>query len=957
MSKSGPSTYVVVGDTDQWSLVNRGSDVAVDSRLRGVRQDATANECIVTAGSRSIADNESWFFQYLPIAQANAARVGIASSIARNFSTTSCGGAAGVTGDTAYVTRTGTIHTTGVADQTGLLALSGEQRLGVHVYGVGGALRVQFYRDSMATGAVVTPTGTSTNFWPCASLQTAANEGFLYLDRDDLTFIPAGAQAYGAAARVSDAGGVSPAASKFTVTDADYTIDSYGKTATGTTDSNGITEAGNAPALRFSKGVFYVEFGLELDSGTIGYVGIGARGSAVGGTRYPGWDATSWGWNAQAAQKVYNGVAAALGSILLVGERACVFWNPITGNIWFGRSGVAFSGSPSAGTGAHYTGVTGDLVPLVRPSQSRMRLYSHEREQLYRPSYATAWDGTGLLPEQHFAGHLQPGTEISRAIGYSGFLEGGRSSGAPVGVVEIANADGNYDALVDYNLRDQDLTIYEVTPDGLQYLARELVDHALARDESTLTIFPRGRDVFLDVPVPYETFTLGKVAYQPAELREVSSSTFKVSDTPYCEFSVIDQGVTVTSWRRATTSTAEAGFKRTVALAGKNAATSIRTFRYIADVAMTNAALTWNAGVLTGWTITQTAPNATVTQVGALTRMLRNAGAPTCRISQTMNPSSGITLFVRFNVNSWTAGGLTISHTNGSSVSLTLGEFGTFWASIIVSGAGTFQIDANDTSDFQISSLAFHQVDSTEDGFNGPAYLIQNLAGLTSADWTYPATSLSSTYGYFSKSRPKLRQVMDAIMPSIVADYYTSARGVLTFVQLPTFPLAAPLRTLTEGQSRGDLVVEDVLAPNLSSLAQSSYNYDVHTTSEVAGSVTDNERRRLTHEYAEEPMDQITSFLHPFYDHAQAATPMPRLTYLASGADFPLNTLLTLFTTRVKLYRRSFDVEAVRGLSPNDQVTLKADRFGLSAGKKAIVISIRRRTGDPTADLVLLGQQ
>lgn len=118
-----------------------------------------------------------------------------------------------------------------------------------------------------------------------------------------------------------------------------------------------------------SAGKLYFEVRCDV-AGASNYGMIGVADSAMptyaGGTSYPGGGATGWGYYEQTGDKYHLAAATPYGSAFVAGNIIGVAVDLGAGLIWFSLNGAwQASGSPSAGTGAAFSGLTGSLFPAI----------------------------------------------------------------------------------------------------------------------------------------------------------------------------------------------------------------------------------------------------------------------------------------------------------------------------------------------------------------------------------------------------------------------------------------------------------------------------------------------------------------------------------------------------------------------------------------------------------------
>lgn len=956
-------TFVVLGDADWWAAEYGHIDIGVDSRLRSVRRDYNDSNwrSVVCSGSRD-AISGKFYAQILMVV--GASNNGFGLVLVGSESTIATAQIASVAGSVA-VFRGGTIWHDGSTVQTGLPTYAVGDVMGLALYRESGALKVQFYKNGSTEGTAVTLTEGSYRL--AASNYFVTHEYFLSVDYDSMrNDMPTDCQPWGAAARVSDIGGYSPAATKYTSAHSSVTLDAYGRTATGTVNFASAIAVDTSPVPLSRTGLLYSEWLIEVTaSGHLIGLGLSTENLAS----YPGSSATSYGYT-KSGFTFNNAVSAGPYATYTTADRPGVIWEPSSGKIWFTKNGVAITGDPEAGTGQSYTATLGAaLNPMAAPYGSgRLRLRTHAREQTDRPSYCVAWDGADILPEQHYSERLLPGTEITFGVWFPFPWGGSRRSGSPVGAIQLSNTDGNYDKLRTYDLRDQEAVLYEMVDDVPAYLARVRIDALSFENESSLSVATRGMDSLLDVRIDEQALLLGQChGFVPSIPIPGTDLIWDVTHTPYFFGNLYDQGVPITlgtGYFHAQPVIAQ-GFRRPVSVGvnGKQAMQEISTFRQTTQISLTNSSFTaWTGDNPDGWTVTEAGPAALITQNGNACRFVRTGGASTLKIAQaiSVSPVFGSAVFIRLNIGTYVSGDLMIG-VDGFSGPLA-GITGTgVWivpidaagpptsVDIFASGAVT-DISVDDVEIWQATEISFRDSMYT--------YLMEEYAGMLSSQYDMgeqPSNyTLSFTEcGYWSDKRPTVRAIIDAVNETWLSDYYTTPEGVLKFVALyePTDASITLAGTLEELHGRGPLSIRDDSAPALTDSFIYDFNFSPYSDSELAGSVSASDRSVFTSKGAV----YVGGGYHSFYS---AATGAPsKVTYLDVRVDDVTAETLTLcYADRKAFFERDYDNEQVRPYNPGDYITLKADRYGLSvSGKAVFVVSKTRRLGDPVTHMTFWG--
>jgi hypothetical protein len=147
----------------------------------------------------------------------------------------------------------------------------------------------------------------------------------------------------------------------FTFKDSSITLSNGNFTAAGTA-TNGATRA----TISRSSGKYYFEVLKESSGGGIG-PSIGVGTSSMATNAQIGDSSTSWGL-IQDGRKYHSGIPASLASAIANGDVVMIAIDLDAGLLWWGKNGTWFaSGDPGAGTGSHYSGVTGTIYPALSP--------------------------------------------------------------------------------------------------------------------------------------------------------------------------------------------------------------------------------------------------------------------------------------------------------------------------------------------------------------------------------------------------------------------------------------------------------------------------------------------------------------------------------------------------------------------------------------------------------------
>ena len=806
-----------------------------------------------------------------------------------------------------------------------------------------------------------------------ASMSDTTNRAmFLRVDGDEMPNMPAYCQPWGAAARIADAGGYSPAAAKLDssrVSSAGLTVDAYGRTVTGVADSNWRTVGSTRPIQSGTMRVLrYFEALIEV-AATSAHTGLLATAPASIGA-YIGVNATSWGHASAGGGTWHGGAGNGSGAIVAgAGARVGVIWDSVN-SIWFTVNGVLVGGGdPVANTGARYTNVTGNLEPglsQLGTTVGRARLCTHAREQVYRPSYCVAWDGADILPEQHFAGRLDGDTEFTASI-HLPFPWGGNKSGQPLGRLSISNKDGRYDSLRNFDLRDSDLAVYEML-DGLPaHFATVLCDSLTMDQESKVSIVSRGRDSKLDIHIDSPIVTVGRVSGAVKSTSvEAAELVWQVTHSPYFTVSAVqDQGLTVvrgTSWVYARAEQTS-GFRRLVNPAGKM--TSDPTvYRRTSTVAITNGNFSaWTGDNPNGWTVTEAAGTAEIKQNGGGARFHRTSGALLCEMTQaivgaTIPATELDQVFAVITVSAYVSGDVQVVGSAGSLTAVGINGVGTYYVPLNTNTSPTSITVRCSTAltDLTIDNISIEYGRRTDQPDLTWPWLLEDYAGFSSSEYSIGAMPAAYSdqffnWGWWFSDRPTVRRIIDKLNQSILADYYTAPDGKLKFVVALNPEDQTTTASLTELDAIGPMSVRDDLAPALTDRFLHSIRHEQYADSELAGAVTG--INRVSYTRRGYPYDPVQNY-HTFYAHANGAAPFESAQ--DSGLQYTLRPALRdMYEFKKAFFKRSFKATSANSVNPGDYVLLQARRFGLSAGKKVMVVSKRRKLLSPKTELEFWG--
>lgn len=998
-----PKTFVVVGESEWLSTSRRSTLMAYDSRMRRCQLISGGDwRSIFTEGSRWPGPTPQ-YFEAVNLSTSAAVQFGIAAAGSADSAasgTTNIGGQL-----EGWAVESGFIVSNSSNLQSGLgstSAAGGVYGASIYTDADGGAF-VQFYFDGVPYGSPEQIVANSPFFAGASILAPGVGLAFRF-DASELQFLPAGAQPWGASARVADVGGYSPAATEYDparVSATGLVIDDFRRTVAGTVSTAwrsvaGSTALGVLPLPRLTY------FEIELESAfTGGHFGLVADGAAL--PTYAGQGALDWGWdfasgakwNANTWVAVTGSTATAAGTVL------GIIWDRVS-KIWFVLDGgVLGSGDPETGANPCFSNVTSAvrvLFSAIFADGARARLRTHAREQLYRPSYAEAWDGADILPEQHYEGRLLPRTSFARAMQFA--LRGGASQRPAVGSVVIGNAAGEFDRLADWELRNQSVVGYYI---GDTYSDREftgVVDSIKRGGFAELEVRVGDTTSPLDLRVDAPICIVGEVARAPLIARQGTDLIFDVAPTALYAFSdlsgnaspvIDDGGLAVHTWARVPTSTNDptahlGAVKRTTKPIYRQSVTKLRQFSIDGDITGLNFTLNaWTGNTPNNWAKTETGGGTITSAASATAARIQGGGTLTnyAAIHQgaLTHPHGGSEfdgqIVVGLHVTTNTSGDLQVAleEFTGAYPAGGLGTFVVTPAKIAGGGTGWFWVPLPPFSGVSLSFLSIYSarsggiVDITVTEvrvLQCSAYRFPEVPGVvfaTNADRTgqLRCSGEPAPISYWSDKRPTRRQLLAIEHESTLADWYSDAYGrVLTaFLTEPEAVLttdACYIGDILEADVAGEIQDDDEGFPALSDLAWNAANFAVHSDTDIAADVASANRAVLLAEAQQHRLAvpgagaAEAKVFHPFYAHGVGAPPWRR--YVGpllstspnpsfAGTDKDLIRLHRIVGVR----RRLFDVPLkaaffrTRKVRPGCVATLYHRRFGLAAGKRVQFLS------------------
>lgn len=993
-----PNIFIRIGDTDCWDVTDKARDMSADSTLRVAHNNSTA-----APNYKRIGGRKRWAIADIPVGGLHLEGVYLGGTTARAFfgialatDNMENGSTSGPSTDVSYRANGEIFNDNGgTAAQTGLTVLSPGDIVGVDVIPNGDDLDVTFTVNDVQQGTAETFVAGGVDVRAVCNCGDNTITWVLCADADDQRFLPSGRQPWGAAARVSDIGGYSPAGS---IIDEAYTANAvlYDDLRTmGNYSGGNKSESGKTSIASRGDALLYVEFLIEDDGTNGSFCGLGNAAQLV--TQYCGQSSNSAGIRTSngGIYKPTFSTSPNLGSYspFPAGSRVGVIYDPVSGGIWWTYNGILGAGDPETGTGAHHT-LAGPVFPMFTPyaDSTRVRVCTHAWEQAYRPSYATAWDGTDILPEQHHRARIASDTEITQELWFQPW-GGSRKSGSPIGAIELHNQDGRYDPLRAWDLRDQQIAIYERIEDGtIEPLARALVDNVKRDGRRKIRIMSRGVDAVLDTRIESEVSSwgdksdallLGSVAYADARLsREINPAELFYNVGWYDGLAnqynwigagaVIDMGVSVTTYDNMTS-----GFTRTVSPAGKQAVKNASVIDPNTGdlLTLSNSDFSaWTGDTPNSWTETSggsATSNVTPGTGGTGAHFIRDPGALIAKVSQSVTSPEWVEIFV----SEYVSGDLSLFEENpfiGRSFGIT--GRGVYRAR--GSGEGSVTLVAQSGTDLTIAWVKAYTVpllDTFED-------IVDLLCDAVPVDYSGLSLGTYNQFGTQSFDKKTRNQYLDELGRSALVDRYTDAEARLVFVQWPIrvgvaneFGDHTPTATFDDRLRVGELVIDDDLAPALSDGHGYNRNYAVHSDTDIAGSVEVGERTELTtphrvHRYSAATLALSLSYApkayHSFYAHAMGAAPTVTLRYgiasdgfsaTSEATDWFLYSLHRTYAERRRFFTDRQPVVTHRSVKPGDMVSVTSSDINGLPSDPVMVVKKARRLLSPTIEFKLWG--
>lgn len=717
------------------------------------------------------------------------------------------------------------------------------------------------------------------------------------------------AQPWGAAARVTDAGGSSPDATTLDVTTRSgtaLTLDTFKRVASTSTalwDSVRGNIAHRSGAVHAGARYRWAEAQWQGGGGGA-FIFLGVHLTNAAASIYPGADANGWGFYAQDFDTYHAGVGTGYVGTVTTANRIAVCLDTYTGKIYFFHliltAGVwaatpINSANPEAGTGFAYSNVVGIVAPTIALNTGggatiTGRIFTHDRELVGKPVYATGWDGSNAMPSALFRDALVPGCRVRRGVSFAPWAERG---GHDIQPISLRNEGAFYDALRLYALRGQSISVDriwpgEATPEAVARLRCSFAK--IDQGGNRITIGARPNASLAETRFRTETVALGRPWLLPAKTHGQSTNLdFKFGENPYClldGYSVVyGGGLPVTSYRqifRDDANSSMAAFRRTVNVTTEQSMGEPVFYDGYGStpVLLTNGDFTGSAIGTNpaSWTTVETNPNSIVDVVAGGCRLYRAAGGPVASIAQTITQA----FFIRITIDSYVKGFLIVTSPIGGAQNVQITAPGVYIVGTQINTAATLTIEAGDDSDMvvrRVERVASADVYGLTESSNVARMLLRGTG--VSHVFSDTGSIGAANVGYYTAAFKMRIAILRELARARMGDLYEDESGVMRWAYLrdPANPGNEALLGSLEPGADAFVSYEDDLAPKLADRAQYDENFIIHTGAQLAVGATPTVQTTFTRPYsiarevlAFETVDDRAA-LDPFYGHAIDAEP------------------------------------------------------------------------------------
>lgn len=568
----------------------------------------------------------------------------------------------------------------------------------------------------------------------------------------------------------------------------------------------------------------------------------------------------------------------------------------------------------------------------------------------------------------------------------------GGSGGAPIGTFDLENPDGGLDALLTYVVRDApirwrlgDPAASLSTFTDVGYGVVETIEVA---DESRLTVVTKDTLAVVDAPLQSTVFPsdvpnaqlvgraqpvcLGECVFVPLTTYSPANADYVVSDDAVSVTALRDQGVAIsvgTGWNFTTIAKDKGfGIRRQTNPAGKQCA---HVVGFATNPAATDALggiglfTNWTGDNPNGWTTSEVAPNAIITQtVAGECRFFRNDAVNVPNILTATPPLTvGKAYIYEVTCTNYVSGSINLNL--GGANRARVDRAGTFRGAF-VAATGNVWLLANivNPTDLRIDNLRIYEL-STVDRVNTMVpHVLQRRMSLPASSFDQASldslnTAASYALGFYTdQSGYRAYDLLQAIARSFTGGVWVDRLNKIKMGRLVAPTPGASVATFTDIELVGDVLVAYDLAPGLSDRLAGEENYAVHTEGEIAGSIYSSDRPLVeTLKAKYQLIRQTATPLNGMYSHAKKAEPTPTLITDATNLQTEATRVGGLWSVPRRFFKFAASVDGGTGYlyEPFTVVTLQTDRYGLNAGLPVVLVSIRSRFLSDVVEFIAWG--
>ncbi len=255
-----------------------------------------------------------------------------------------------------------------------------------------------------------------------------------------------------------------------------------------------------------------------------------------------------------------------------------------------------------------------------------------------------------------------------------------------------------------------------------------------------------------------------------------------------------------------------------------------------------------------------------------------------------------------------------------------------------------------------------HPIDSTYFGLEYAVRAVANRVGLSlnTAGLDIDTMPIGDYLAQPVTALAQMRALLDAVLATVVPDRTGALRGAR--IVEPSRTAVAYLDTTNV---RDTPVVTLDEAKSLTTVLCGQRNFTVHTSAEIATSVSDPNSptydadllARLTSEWGVTcaGASKLAAAVADAYAHAEKAKPRGTVLQDAAQIKAEINRICTIWRTRRMFYAVQALLDEHADLEPGDTVCLTWPGFGLDTGKNLLVVGVRSRFFARRVDLKLWG--